>query len=159
MKIVYVSGIMLLCSLFSCQTETVQCNKAAVDICFVGFTNSEVNNVVVYAYKKDNLFDTLVDSMIVAGQQQGTIYSDTMLSEHPLDDGEDYRVKLQGSNTVYSITGLTPGNHYSERIQTGIGDMVKYGCINNTVSYTLNGQLTGQPNVMSGIYNTVYIVK
>ena len=77
-----------------------------------------------------------------------------------LDDNHDYQVKLLKSNTVYAIAGLTLGNHYTDKYQTGmVNDLVLYGCINNTVSYTLNGQQFGQPNVMSGVYNVVYINK
>ena len=77
-----------------------------------------------------------------------------------LDDDHDYKIKLPASTTVYTISGITLGNHYTEKIQTGlVDDLVKYGCSNNTVSYTLNGQQFGDPNVMSGVYNVAYIQK
>jgi hypothetical protein len=83
-----------------------------------------------------------------------------MTISNALDDDHDYQVKLSGSNTVYSITGLTLGNHYTDKYQHGIvNDLVLRECINNTISYTLNGQQFGQPNVMSGVYNVVYIIK
>jgi hypothetical protein len=158
MRVVYVLSIILLFSLFSCKTETLQCTPAGVKVYFVGFTFGEASNAMVFVYKKDNLFDSLIDSVASTCQQKGN--SDTMMMLHALDDDHDYHVKLPGSNTVYSITGLTLGNHYTEKHQTGMtNDLVKYGCVNNTVSYTLNGQQSGKPNVMSGVYNVVYINK
>lgn len=129
-----------------------------VQVCFVGFTNDEVDNIMVYVYKKDNLFDNLIDSEMLTEQREGN--TDTMTMMYALNDTNDYRVKLLDINTVYSITGLTLGNHYTEKIQTGlVDDLVKYGCINNNISYTLNGQQYGAPNVMSGVFNVVYINK
>ena len=158
MRALYALVIILLLSLFSCRTETLQCGSAGVEVYFVGFTNNEVNNAMVYVYKKDNLFDNLVDSVTAYTEQIGT--SDTMQLLYHLNDTSDYKVKLPDSNTVYSITGLTPGNHYTEKMQTGlVDDLVKYGCENNTIAYTLNGQQYGSPNVQSGVYNVVYINK
>ena len=108
--------------------------------------------------QSDNHFDNLVDSVTAYTEQIGT--SDTMQLLYHLNDTSDYKVKLPDSNTVYSITGLTPGNHYTEKMQTGlVDDLVKYGCENNTIAYTLNGQQYGSPNVQSGVYNVVYINK
>jgi len=158
MRVLYVLSIFMLCSLFSCKTETLQCDPAGVKVYFVGFPFDEVNSTRLFVYKKDNLFDSLVDSVAFYSQQQGA--SDTVMASYGLDDDHDYQVKVLGSNTIYNITGLTLGNHYTEKIQTGlVDDLVKYGCINNTISYTLNGQQFGQPNVMSGVYNVVYINK
>jgi hypothetical protein len=158
MKATYVLGIILSFSLFSCRTETIQCGPAGVQVYFVGFTHGEVNNATLFIYKKDNLFDSLVDSVAYTVQQKGN--SDTMMLPHTLDDDHDYQVKLSDSNTVYSITRLTLGNHYTDKYQTGlVDDLVLRECVNNTISYTLNGQQFGQPSVMSGVYNIVYINK
>ena len=158
MRAICVLSIVLFFSLFSCKTETIQCNPAGAKVYFVGFTNNEVNKVTIFEYKKDNLFDSLVDSMTSYCQQKGT--SDTMMLLHVLDDDHDYRVKLLQTNTAYTITGLTLGNHYTDKYQHGlVNDLVLRECINNTISYTLNGQQFGQPNVMTGVYNIVYINK
>lgn len=158
MRAICVLGIIMLLFLFSCKTKTIQCSPAGLKVYFVGFTNNEANNAMLFVYKKDNLLDSLIDSVASRCEQIGA--SDTMIMPRALDDDHDYRVKLVGSNNVYAITGLTLGNHYTDKIQTGIvNDLVLYGCVNNTVSYTLNGQQFGKPNVMSGVYNTVYINK
>jgi hypothetical protein len=158
MRAICVSGVVMLFCLFSCRTETLQCEPAGLKVYFVGFTYGELDKAMVFVYKKDNVFDSLIDSVFSPGQQQGT--SDTLMLPRTLDDDHDYRVKLSGSNTVYSITGLTLGNHYTDKYQAGaVNDLVLRGCLNNTISYTLNGQQFGQPNVMSGVYNVVYIDK
>jgi len=158
MRVLYILGAVLLFCLFSCRTETLQCSAAGVEVYFAGFTYEEVNKTMLFVYKKDNLFDSLVDSVAAYCQQIGT--SDTMQFLSHLDDDHDYKVKLLGSNAVYTITGITLGNHYTEKIQTGlVDDLVKYGCGNNTVSYTLNGKQFGNPNVMSSVYNIAYIQK
>ena len=155
---IYVLSIVLLFSLFSCRTETIQCSPAGVEVYFLGVTNGEMNKATVIVYKKDNLFDSLVDSVSTYVEQMRT--SDTLKLLTHLDDDHDYQVKLSGSDTVYSLTGLTLGNHYTDKIQTGmVNNLVNYVCSNNTVSYTLNGQQFGNPNVMSGVYNVVYINK
>jgi len=158
MRVIYALSTLLLFSLFSCKTETIQCNPAGVKVYFVGFTYNDVSKAMVFVYKKDNLFDSLIDSVASYGQQKGT--SDTMFLLHTLDDDHDYQVKLPHSNIVYSLTALTLGNHYTDKYQKGIvNDLVLRECVNNTVSYTLNGQQFGQPNVMSGVYNVLYIHK
>lgn len=149
------SFVLLFC-LFSCRTETLQCSPAGIEVYFVGASYGDISKATVFVYKKDNIYDSLVDSVSTYIEQMGT--SDTTKLLTHLDDDHDYQVKLLGSNTIYSITGLTLGNHYTDKIQTGIvDDLVKYGCVNNTVSYTLNGEQYGNPNVMSGVYNAVYI--
>ena len=158
MRAIYVLIIIMLFTLFSCRTETIQCTPAGLKVYFVGFNYNELNKAMVFVYKKDNAFDSLIDSVFSPGQPQGT--SDTLMLPRPLDDDHDYKVKLSGSNTVYTITGITVGNHYSDKYQTGlINDLVLRTCTNNTISYTLNGQQFGQPSVMSGVYNVVYINK
>jgi len=157
-RILYTAGMVLLFCLCSCRTETIQCGLAGLEVYFVRFTDEEVNKPMLFVYKKDNLFDSLVDSVVTFTKQIGT--SDTMQFLHHLDGDHDYKLKLPGSNTVYAITGITPGNHYTEKIQTGIvNDMRLYTCTNNTVSYTVNGQQYGQPNVVTGLYNVDYINK
>ena len=158
MRGLYALSIVLVFCLFSCRTETLQCSPAGVEVYFVGFSDNEVNKVTVFTYKKDNLFDSLTDSATIYSEQIRS--SDTMQLLYHLSDDNDYQVKLLNSTTVYSFTGLTLGNHYTDKIQTGlVNDLVKYGCENNTISYTLNGQQFGKPNVMSGVYNIVYINK
>ncbi len=158
MRGLYVLSIILLFCVFSCRTQTLQCSAAGVEVYFIGTTYDNVNKATVFVYQKDNLFDSLIDSVATYSEQMGT--SDTAKLLTHLDDDHDYQIKLAGSNTVYSITGLTLGNHYTDKIQTGIvDDLVKYNCVNNTVSYTLNGQQFGNPSVMSGVYNVVYISK
>jgi len=159
MRVLYILSIVLFFSFLSCKTETIQCGAAGLQIYFVGFTFNEANTATVFVYKQDNLFDSLVDSEAMHCEQVGTSDTIMMLSAHALDDGHDYQVKLSGSGTVHAITGLTPGNHYTDKIQTGIGDELDYLCSNNTVSYTLDGQQFGQPGVMSGVYNIAYIQK
>ena len=158
MKALYALSFILAISLFSCRTQTLQCGAAGVEVYFVGYTYEEAKNTTLFVYKKDNLFDSLIDSVAAYSQQVGT--SDTMQFLSHLDDDHDYKIKLPATNTVYTITGITLGNHYTEKMQTGlVDDLVKYGCSNNTISYTLNGQQFGSPNIMSGVYNVAYIQK
>lgn len=140
----------------SCKTETKTCEPASVELYLVGFTVEETGAAYLLSYKKNGVFDTLVDSSRLA---KGLLNagSDTTIFMRSFTDDYDYRLVLPAMGRVYELKGLTPGNHYTQTFQTSLFNMVAFGCKNTTVSYTLNGQTVGNPKVMTANYNDIYI--
>jgi hypothetical protein len=129
---------LLLCFLMiSCQKKTdtrctLTCSNVDIGLQATGFTDSEMDTVVLRQYYKNDLTRPV---KIITMFDIITVSTTNIIGVTRLDCNYDWYVYLPSTKTTYSITEVTTEGKYSEE-----ADCLKdHGCYNNIISGKLNG--------------------
>jgi hypothetical protein len=145
--------------LFSCGKKTIVCQNPGVLIACVGFTASDFNQgAILYRYKKDNAFDSLVDTNAAINR---ILYSDTLFITAVTNDSYDYKLSLTGPASTYNITSINYGGSKTQQVPEGIGSGGKaYTCFTHVASYTVNSTVYTRPENRSVYFtDTIFVHK
>ncbi len=156
-------GLMLL--LTSCpgpHNREIMCMDGTINLFGVGFNNTDFAYGMVYKYKQDNLFDSVIDSQAFWQNAAGV---DTYLlrtSYAPLAPKYDYKLKLPIINKTYTISHIVQ----SGRTYVSASSNSFPVCLNRIVSAMINDSIfvytdTGYTSPTSSgiIPDTFYIHK
>jgi len=136
--------------LFSC--SEYECTKADLRFGFIGFSEAEVNTIVVRRFDKTGNFNSPIDTV-----QLTNLYfnrrSDTLeMSGFPgnalLQSNFNYEIFIPNVNSLVRVTDI-----YEEQRSVRLWFTDKRGCGNYINSCKLNGQVTAIN------YNDVYLRK
>ncbi len=138
-NILKIACILIIPVLSSCpgpKSHDINCTDGFLQIIGVGFAASDFNAAMIVKYKKDNLFDSTIDSGSVT---LSIVSSDTCLlwSHSPtLIPGYDYKLWLPAINKTYYITDITQAGQLHRSVPYRDPPVQ---CVNKMVSCKVNG--------------------
>lgn len=106
---------------------------------FVGYTEKEIDTIVLKKYEKSSDFTRAVDSLIIdSNVTRFRLRNDTLriaatISTTNLLSGFNYRISIPSVNSIYTITDLY------EPQQEGRASTRKIMCVNSIQSCKING--------------------
>jgi hypothetical protein len=149
--------VFLLPNMFSCSTETIVCHENGMFMSGVGFTMTDLGGAILYRYKKDNIFDSLVDSAQV---NFAVPHSDTSVLTRSITADYDYKLLLPATNAIYNITAITASGSKTQTIHEGLFDQKAYACSLRLASYSINATIyTSTPNDNAINGDTIFVRK
>ncbi len=126
-------AVFLMC-LFSCSTETIVCQDPQILVSCVGFTAADFSQgTILYRYKKDNAFDSLIDS---TQAENHLVNSDTLFVTKEISGDYDYKLLLPATNAAYFIANINYEGNKTQRVPEDGGKA--YSCFTHIASYTVN---------------------
>jgi hypothetical protein len=144
--------------MFSCTPKTIVCQEPGVVITLAGFTNADFSHgTILYRYKKDNAFDSLVDSL--KGDYVSPASGNVSIARIS-SGGYDYKLVLPATNAAYEITAITFGGNKTQSIQPEFLDNRDYVCYMNLASYAVNATTYTSPaNNGAPFVDTIFVHK
>ncbi len=142
---------------------TIYCGNGSLRLITKGFNRTDIDSMLLIAYKPNNNPPQIgssyspIDTQIVK-ITNNFFRNDTCFINYFLDTGNDYKIIFPTSGAIYTFNNLKVGNHTSEEKEYGCGkDVSEFGgCVNELVSFTVNGQIYSASNYNQTIY---YMVK
>ncbi len=149
----YVKRVLLLSALIfvifsavSCRkkTDVVSCTNTDLYLYGAGFDWTDVESGMLYTYKQDNAFDSVIDSARISAY---TLDGDTStLAVMPA--GFDYKIVMPVIGRVYLVSGITRTGQVTKAFTYTDGPVhhEPFVCYNEVVSCNINGVLYSASN-------------
>ncbi len=128
-------GMMILLS--SCpgpHNREALCYDGTIYLYGAGFNASDFTYGMVYKYKQDNLFDSVIDSQLFQLNVTGNDTFQLNTTYGPLTAKYDYSLKLPGINKTYTISHITQTGRNYAFVSGNSGGV----CLNRIVSALIN---------------------
>ena len=152
--------VFALISLPSCRAHRdVYCYDPILEIFGIGYTANDLAKVNVYAYKKNNLFDSLIDSVFTDSVRPQSF--DTSLFT-ALSVDRDYVISLPAINKTYYIAGITQKGLLQKTFSftvVPLGYPGHFECYNSALQCVVNGITYPVYNNDGSRADTLYIRK
>ena len=131
----------------SCMCKgTIHCGDGRLRLITKGFNRTDIDSMVLIVYKPNNNAPQIgmpyspIDTQIVK-ITNSVFRNDTCLINYYLETGSDYKIIFPTNGTTYNFNNLMVGNHTTEEKKYECGKDIWGGCVNELVSFSVNGQI------------------
>lgn len=155
-KILAFTILLSLFMVFNSCTCKYHCPDDVLWMVFVNYKNSELDTIVIKAYKADGKFDNFIgtDTFITDWKSYSMVLdtlADTLYpgnrslykNNYAINADFDYQIILASSHKMYSITGILSNN---ASVSYACGHSQPQ-CINDIIAYKMDGQLIKASNL------------
>ena len=145
----------------------VTCINTDMYVYIVGFDWTDAQAGISYRYKQNNAFDSVADSshlVYYSGSFNDTgnlhivrVGASSSTNNVFVIPGYDYKIFLPAVGRIFTITNIVQQGNKTQSYSKGLFDNRMVTCVNNIVSYSLDGNTVSYAADVHGI--PLYIVK